>query len=294
MINHRFEFRALVARPFAQHAGALFAACMLAVTGSGEAEAAVPGHTAEQVVRESGLAAQVQELPGAVAASLAESAEALGLPTGLTSQLQREGRRAFEPMRLLSSTVSITAHDLDAPAAADALRWWRSAAGQQIRALENEAVARQARDPAGWLSKANATYAAASPARRTRLDAIERATQAAELTADLQIQVATAVLRGIAAGAPPAAREELRQALEQLQRQKPLFVAAARGSMLATFAACYATAQDADLDRYLAYLQSPEGRHATIVLVRAVSSASSDAAADLGRSVPALLGGAAR
>ena len=165
--------------------------------------------------RESGLAAQVQELPGAVAASLAETAQTLGLPTGLTSQLQREGRRAFEPRRLLSATVSITARDLDAPVAADALRWWRSAAGQQIRALEDEVVAQQARDPAGWLSKANATYAAASPARRARLDAIERATQAAELTADLQIQVATAVLRGVAATAPPHAREELRQVQEQ-------------------------------------------------------------------------------
>jgi hypothetical protein len=266
----------------------MLAACV------GAANAAVPASTAEQLVRESGLAAQLEQMPKAVVASMGETAQALGLPPPLTAQLQRAGQQAFEPRRLLLVAVTTTAGDLDAATAEEALRWWRSPEGQQIRALEDEAAARMTQNATGWLSEANATYAGATPGRRARLDEIERAVRGADLTADLQIQTALALLRGIAAAAPPQAVDDLRRAQEQLQRQRPQFVAAARGVMLAYFAICYAKVGDAHLDRYIAYLRSVEGQRATQSLVRATEKAASEAAGELGRNIPVSLGAPAR
>lgn len=237
----------------------LLAACVVL----GAANAAVPTSSAEQVVRESGLAAQLEQVPDAVVASIGETAQALGLPTPLTAQLQRAGRQAFQPQRLRVVAVTAAARDLDGTTAEEALRWWRSPEGQQMRALENEASARMTQDATGVLAAGNAQYAGASPGRRARLDEIERSVRAADLTAELQIQTALALLRGIAAAAPPQAVDDLRRAQEHLQLQRPQFVAAARGAMLAYYAVCYARASDAHLDRYVAYLRSVEGRRAT-------------------------------
>jgi len=117
-------------------AARLGAGCVLAaLIGLGTVHAAVPGSIAEQVVRESGLAVQIQQVPEAVSASMAETGQALGLPAGLAAQMQREGQRAFQPKRLVAATVSSAARDLDATTAAEALRWWRGADGQKVRAI---------------------------------------------------------------------------------------------------------------------------------------------------------------
>ena len=102
------------------------------------------------------------------------------------------------------------------------------------------------------------------------------------------------MLRGLAAVAPPQVSDELRHAQEQLSRQRPQAVAAARGLTLASLAASSAKAGDADLDRYLAYLRSVDGRRANQALIGAIGTAMSDAAEDFGRAIPALLRTAAR
>ena len=260
----------------------------------GVARAELPSNVARQLVRDSGTAAQLAALPDAVRSSMGESMQAMKLPPGMQAALERSATQAFQPLRLQAVTEAAVARDLDAAAAAGALRWWRSADGQRVRQLEDECNARQARDPAGWMAQANAAYAAAGAPRRLRLDGIERAVQGSELMADLQIQTIGAMLGGLASALPAASAEDLRAAKQQLQQQRPQLVAATRGVLQSILAGCYRQASDAELDRYLDFLRSAEGLRATQALLRGISLAVAEGAQALGRSLPGLLAAAPR
>jgi len=266
----------------------------VALLSLGVARAEVGPDAARQLVRDSGTAAQLAQLPDAVFNAAAETAQALNLPPALRPALERAARQAFQPQRLLATTEAAVARDLDATAAAAALSWWRSADGQRIRQLEDACSARQARDLSGWMAHANAAHAAAGAPRRLRLDGIERAVQGAELMADLQIQAVGALLDGLAGAAPPQAAREMQGARQQMQRQRPQMVAAGRGMLQSMLAGCYLQASDAELDRYLAFLRSPEGRRATQALLRGVGLALSDGAQAFGRSLPGVIAAAPR
>lgn len=260
----------------------------------GVARAELPPELARQLVRDSGTAAQLATLPDAVRGGVTESMQGMNLQPAVRAALERTVTQAFQPSRLQAAAEATVARELDASAATAALRWWRSADGQRVRQLEDACNAGQARDPAGWMAQANAAYAAAPAPRRLRLDGIERAVQGAELMADLQIRTIGALLQGLATAAPPAAAQQLQAAQQQLRAQRPQMVAAMRGVLQSALAGCYLPASDAELDRYLAFLRSPEGLRATQALLRGVTLAMADGAQAFGRSLPPVFAAAPR
>ena len=271
-------------------------AILLLALGLGvpQAQAEVPRATAEQVVRESGLAAQLQQMPQAVDSSLGETSRAMGLPPETAAGMRRAAQPVFQPQRLQRTVVLVVSRELDAARVQDALRWYRSPDGRRVGALENAAVAAQSADLQAWLAEGNRAYAAAPAARRELLAAAEQASRAAELTADLQIGTAVAMLQGFTAVAPPQAAAGLRRSQQELLRQRPQTVAAARGLSLAAFTATYAPLSDAELGRYVDFLKSPAARHTHDVLLRAFGSAMSEAGEEFGHALAAAFGTPAR
>jgi hypothetical protein len=80
---------------------ALLAVALLSL---GVARAELSPDMARQLVRDSGTAAQLAQLPDAVYNAAAETAQALNLPPGLRPALERAARQAFQPQRLQATT----------------------------------------------------------------------------------------------------------------------------------------------------------------------------------------------
>lgn len=271
-------------------AGALAVLLLALGLGVPRAQAEVALATAEQVVRESGLATQLQQIPQAMDTSLGETAQAMGLPPEAAARMRQAAQSAFQPQRLLHTVVLVVSRESDAAQLQDALRWYRSPDGRRVIALEDAALAPQTADMQAWLAEANREYAAAPEQRRALLGAAEQASRAAELMADLQILIGVATLQGIAAIAPPQFTAELRRNQQELLRQRPQTVAATRGLALAVFAATYAPLSDAELGRYVDFLKSAAAQHTHDVLLRALGVAMSEAAEEFGRSLVTGLG----
>jgi hypothetical protein len=250
-----------------------------------QAQAEVPLAMAEQLVRASGMATQLQQLPKAVDASIDEAAQAMGLPPNIVQQLQRAAQAVFRTERMQRGVMLVVARDADVARVQEALRWYRSADGRRVVALEDAAAVTPSSDVQAWLAAGNRAYAVAPASRRALLGAAEQAAQAAEMMAEVQIRTAYAMMNGLVSMAPPQVAAELRRAQQQLLTQRPQAVAAARGISLATFTATYAPLGDAELGRYVAFLKSSAGRHSNEVLLNAFAAAMAEAAEEFGRAL---------
>jgi hypothetical protein len=75
-----------------------------------------------------------------------------------------------------------------------------------------------------------------------------------------------------------------------LETQRPQLLQAFKGLLLASSAAAYAELPTAELAQYIEFLKTEPGRHFTDVGLKAFSEALLEAAADLGRMLPATKG----
>lgn len=252
-------------------------------------QAQVDSAQAETLMRQSGLWTQLDSLAGQVRAGFAAAAGRQGDKTtpAQTERVMRAIDGAFAAERLRADIKGLLSQSLQAQHLQTVEAWYESDLGRRIAQLDREAGART--DMAAVMQEGATQLQSMPQARRAQLEQMIEVVQGAELLAGLAVNTALAVQLGaqsVQPGAPGPSAEALR---EQLQLQRPRLVETFRRVMLASTAAAYATLDDAELARYLAFLRSAAGRHVTDLSMKAFEAALLRASNDLGRSLPGTL-----
>lgn len=252
-------------------------------------QAQVDPAQAETLMRQSGLWTQLDSLAGQVRAGFAAAAGRQGdkATPAQTERVMRAIDASFAAERLRADIKGLLSQGLQAQHVQTAQAWYASDLGQRVAQLDRDAGSRT--DMAAVMQEGAAQMQKMPAERRTQLEQMVEVVQGAELLAGLAVNTALAVQLGaqsVQPGAPGPSAEALR---EQLQQQRPRLVETFRRVLLASTAAAYASLDDAELARYLAFLRSAAGRHVTDVSMKAFEAALLRASNDLGRSLPGTL-----
>lgn len=185
--------------------------------------------------------------------------------------------RAFAPARLRASVRRDLAR-LDARTRAAALAFLASRSGARVTRAE---VAASTGQEAARAEGAAAEEAAAlAPARRSLLERLERAAGEGERRLELDARLSAALVQGVRRARPelapppepaPGGATPAAEVVESYRR-----------AALADAARIYRAVPDADLERYLGFLESPAGRAFQGAVAAAVLRALEDAARSFG------------
>lgn len=193
----------------------------------------------------------------------------------ITASLREAYKVACSPDRLRSALAKTLAADLSAEEVDAALAWLGTDLGARITRLEEEASSRAPPERALEL-------VAALPAERRELYLrLARAIHAGEVGAATLINMSYGLARGIRIAAPGTQDpEEIREAL---QANRPRIVTMIRQQFLGAAVVTYATLSDAEVERYVAFVESPAGRRYQAATASALDRALTDASVEAGR-----------
>lgn len=253
------------------------------------AQAQVDAAEAEQLLRQSGLWQQLDQLSAQVRSGFAAAAARQGdkATPAQTERVAKAIDAAFAPDRLRADMTATLSQGLQPQHLQTVQAWYLSDLGQRIATLDRQAGA--AADPAPQLAAGSQLLQQMPDARRDLLGQLVQAVQGGELLAGLAVNTALALQLGVQSvqpGTPGLPQQALR---EQLQQQRPRLVDSFRRLLLASSAASYASLSDEDLSRYLAFLKSAAGRHVTDQGMKAFEAAMVRASNELGRRLPAAM-----
>lgn len=270
-----------IARPF-------LALCILA--GALAVQAAVPDPARiEQLMRKSGLWEQL----GAMQAQVRE-----GIAAGRSGDAGKDEKRlddadfaklltlasnAFSPERLRTATSTRLAQELSDEDVSELLVFVESDLGQRFTRAE-EAVA--SLDPGKLESGAKAALASASGKRKALLRRMIVVLRADEIAADMVGNMATAIMFGISASLPEAdAETAMERSRRQSAAQRPQVVAYFKEFTYRQAAYAYREIGDADLEKYVAFNETPVARHFNEATSRALDYAVVQCSLQLGRAI---------
>jgi hypothetical protein len=267
----------------------LIAASLLAAVSmllGGPAQAQVDAATAELLMRKAGLWQQLDGLAPQVRAGFAAAAAQPGsaLKPEVLERLNNTAGTVYAAPRLRASAVAVLMRSIQPEFVPVLVAWYESPVGRRFTALE-EATAAPGRDPKVVVQQGVALLKAASPERRSIFDQFMVVTKAAETIASLTINTAVAIQQGMAAAAPSGPRSSVQEVRAALEAQRPRLLQAYSGIALASFASVYANVEDAAMQEYVAFMQTPAGQQFTDLSMLAVERALLDAAAELGNTL---------
>jgi hypothetical protein len=266
----------------------LLALCILSCALQAAAAAPDPARI-EELMRKSGLwtqlgAMQAQVREGAAAGRAnGEAKGAKRLDDAEFAKLLTLAGDAFAPDRLRSATARRLGQELGDEDVTQLLAFATSDLGQRFTRAE-EAVADI--DQAKLESGAKAALASASDKRKSLLRRIVTSLRADELAADMTTNMTNAIVFGVAASLPDGDGEAaIARAKKQAEAQRPQLVAYFRELTYLQAAYTYREMSDGDLERYLAFNETPVARHFNEATARALDYAIVQCALQLGRSI---------
>lgn len=239
---------------------------------------------AEALVVESGLANQLPAIAPSVATGLTTNpgfARNLG-----EEELQivlKAFSRAYAPTRLAADISAGLPGQLKPAAAADALTWLRSELGRKVTALE-EAASKSATDDTA-MEQAQELYQRLSPRRGERYERLVKASEVAESSAQLLIDTAIGTAYGVASTAGKPTPPDLDEIRREYERNREAMVDNLHGQFMVLFAGAYQSLAEAELDQYIAFLESPSGRAYSKAMATAINRAMIKAAREAGKQI---------
>jgi hypothetical protein len=245
------------------------------------------GAAAEDLLRKSGLWEQLGDVESQLLAGFAEglSRSRPKLSEAESDRLAKVIRASYQASRLRAVAKRVLAEGL-AEEHVGALRsWFDSPAGAAIVRLEEQASAEH-RDPGESVARGNAVLESSTPRRRELLDDFVRSSKMPEAAVELVLGTALGIQRGVMAATPDAPGMTAAELKAALASQRPQLLNIYSKVLTATSAQLYQPLSDAELERYAAFMKSPAGQHFTILVIRALDTAMSEAAEDLGRHLP--------
>ncbi|MEO7104794.1 MAG: hypothetical protein ABIZ09_00350 [Rhodoferax sp.] len=263
--------------------------CMAIICLHGLATAEVPSATAEALMRKSGVWAQLADVATQVKAGMAKSAEGTSLTPEDSARLDQIADDAFSAARLRDTVMQVLSHDITAAQSVDALRWFDSAAGKQITALE-EAFSANFEDMNQVMEDGNQLLAQTSTKRQSLLSQVVTTSRVAESMAGMQISSTLAIMQGLANALPNSDAPPLSELRAALESQRAQMVAANRGVALSMLALNYQAASDKVLAQYIKFLSSKSGIALTLSMETALDKSLANASQLLGSGMPKVPG----
>jgi hypothetical protein len=206
-----------------------------------------------------------------------------GMSDGDFRRLQVAVTAAYAPERLRASTRKHLSMALSNDEAANVVRWLSTELGARVTNLEEQANAdpekaqERLRNSRGFVDVLPA-------ARKTRIERLEHDVEAVQTNVNVVIDTNIGIARGVAltmkADGPSI---DVDAVAAQIESQRAMLEGTLRPQVLAGLALTYQQLSDADLDAYLAFLESPIGRKYAAAGGMALEKALGDAALELGR-----------
>lgn len=247
------------------------------------APAAPPAPAAvEELMRSSGTWQQLADIQREIDQGLdrAAASAASSNPQNIAA-LHHAFAVAYSPDRLRPIVARELAKALSAEDVDAALAWFATDDGKRIAKLEEDASgegpSRQRRD------RAQEIVAAIAPASLAQYQRIARATHASEVAATVMIDMSYGLAHGIRLAMPGAPTQDPDALRATMQAGRARIVALMEVQQIAFSADAYRTLSAAELDRYLAFVESPVGRRFQAATMIAVDIALTDSATEAGR-----------
>ena len=258
-------------------------ALVLALAHGGAAAAVAP-EAAQELVRKSGMALEIESLGAQVRAGMAGASARAGGAQAEAARARLLGcaATAYGTDAMRATAVDAVAGALQ-PADVPALvAWYDGELGHRIAGLE-QASAAKVEDPAERLRLGEQLLRTASDRRIAALQAILANTRSAAIMADTSIEMAIAVRQGLAMANPSTTARTLADIKADLDARRPQLVARYAGMGLPAYAFAYDALSDDELDRLAEHVASPAARTYGDASERGVARALSDASVALGR-----------
>jgi len=264
--------------------GFLFA-CTLLHTSPAAAQDKDRGRKLDELMHKSGMWKQIAQIEPMVLMGIAQAYEQeRGKPGGLgdigLSRLKAAVAKAFDANRLRRQFEAEMARELSAADEREVLVWLSTDLGKRFTRLEEQSGEM---DEVMKREKEAAAYLAKLPAPRVeRFKRLAKAVRIGESGAGIMINTTVGIAYGIALSTPPQDTSGADALKRQLEAQRPRMVAAAEASSVEEFAFIYRGVSDADVDRYIAFSETPAGRNYAEASLRALDRILTRACLDLG------------
>lgn len=236
---------------------------------------------ADELLQKSGLNSQLAQLEPSIQGGLNLNPALAGkISEAQLERVRKAFATAYAADRLVAAAKTEIAVVMSPAVADQALVWLNSEVGMRIAALEDEAGKAE-----GFSARAEAAAERFQHLPQRRVERYLRladATQAGEGAATIAISTLLATARGVAAVAGNAASQNLDAVKAQIEESRPKLVQSLKQQFLVLFTGAYASLEDKDLDRYIAFNESPTGTAYNTALIKVLDAVTRRAAADAG------------
>ena len=258
----------------------IIGACLMVISASiAQAETTGKEALTQQLMKVSGLEHQIAQIPDQIFAGLADRR-----PTMSAAQYDTvlaAFKEAFHVQRLTFNVSARLEKNLDQDTMQAALTWLRSDLGMKITGLEEAASTTQGIQRFEAYAQKLETHPP-SPARlqlAERLDAVGHSTET-------NVNIALGTMLAVATGIDAAQVEERRIGAEalkaQINLQQPTLIQTYRPIVISSLLYVYQGLNNADLNRYIGFLDSQSGREYQATVNAALIGTLSDSSERLG------------
>ncbi len=245
----------------------LIAACLAL-----PAHAAAPNKEAlaKELMKLSGLEQQIRQIPQQVLAGFDKDGKKL--PPQRYTALRRVLSQAYNAQTLEQHVYKRLHGELNHELATKTLGWLRSGLARKITKLEEQASTPQAiQQMQGYATKLES-----SPPSQQRLGLARRidlATDATELMLDITESSTFGLAMALDATLPPDQRQGEARLRVQMERQRPILREAYHRLSMVNALFTYQSLNDAELERYVDFLESEVGTQYTVLANTALKDA---------------------
>ncbi|HXZ49993.1 MAG TPA: hypothetical protein VEG27_13300 [Usitatibacter sp.] len=260
------------------------------------ADPSAHGRRIEELMHKSGLWVQVGQFQAQVKEGVADYRRQAQAGSGRAALTDEEFARvvaaigfAFAPDRLRTSVAREMAAALSVEDEDAALAWLSSDLGQRITRLEEESGASGA--ARRFEEESPAVLAKLSPERLDKCRRLAESARAGEAAARIVIDMSAAILYGAAVTGKLPGAELLDSLRREFEARRPQLEREYADQAIRAYAYNYRALSDEDLERYVAFAESPAGRRyhgaSQAALDAALTRASLEMGERLGRSATA-------
>jgi hypothetical protein len=228
----------------------------------------------------SGLKKQLQQVPVHAIASLQQDADKI--PPQVHETLQRIVKESYNPELLQRSVIKWIDQHFDAERTKAVLAWLRDPFARKITNLEEDASTMESH--LKMLEFAEKLEDHPPPKGRIELlRRLDEACRASEVTMDVVILTTWGVAIGVNAVLPKEQQMHSERMLQQMQAQRDMMIESIRQQTIVGALFTYQSLDDSELERYLAFAESDDGRWYHGLLGEALKGALLEASMKLGK-----------
>jgi len=263
------------------------AAALVLLASQSAANAQVDRAVAEDLMRKSGLWAQIASIAPGFEAEFISAAAKARTPIAADEQgrLVKVIATAYAPAHLRSVALAVIADGLKPQEATEVAQWYLSPLGNSIARMEEASSADNGNSEAK-LREGMGLFSKSSADRQAMLKQLVQVTHSPEAGAQMVVDTTLAIQQGLAAAQPSLPGPSPAEVRATLEKQRPQLLQGFAGMTAVLFARTYAKLSDDELQQYIAFLSGAAGARYTELGMDGLQQALRDGALEFGRGLP--------